>query len=476
MRDTAMETSPLDACDTGLPVSGRAAWTGEARQLLRLALPLAATQLSQMIILATDTVMLGHFSTDALAAAALGNTVFVLAWLIGSGPPMAVSAMIAHILGEDPGNVAGVRSVTRMGLWSVAILSVPLLVYLLATRMMLLGFGEDPMLAAGAARFMSTLCVGLPFALGFQVLRSFSTALSRPLAPMVVMGLMILFNALMDYALIFGHFGLPQLGLLGSGMASASSNVFGFCALLAIILTAPALKRYRILLRFWRPDSATLGELFRLGVPIGLTMVFEVMLFAGAALMMGRFGTATLAAHQIALTIPSLTFMVPLGIGMASTVRVGLAAGAGDRVAARRAGFIAIGMGAVFMTATAAVLLLFPRAIVTLWLADNPANAAAIALAVGFLHVAAGFQIADGIQGVASQALRGLKDARAPMWIAVASYWLVGFPLCLALGYGAGLKGIGIWLGLAFGLFVAAAALTWRFAWLSKIPRQQNQA
>jgi MATE family multidrug resistance protein len=465
----------IDLTSPGPRLPGRrhAVWT-EARQLLRLALPLVATQLSQMIILATDTVMLGHYGEDALAAAALGNTVFVLAWLTGSGPAFATAPMIAHILGDHPGNIAGVRHVVRMGLWATAILSVPLLAYLLLTRSILLGFGEDPMLAAGAARFMSTLCVGLPFAIGFQVLRNFSTALSRPLAPMVVMGLAILFNGLGDYALIFGHFGLPRLGLLGSGMASAASNIFAFTVLLAIILTAPALRRYRILRRLWRPDGAKLAEVFRLGIPIGLTMIFEVMLFAGAALIMGRFGTETLAAHQIALTIPSLTFMVPLGIGMAATVRVGLAMGANDRVAARRAGFVAIATGALFMTVTALLFILFPHAIVTLWLADIPANQTAIALAVSFLKVAAGFQIADGIQGVASQALRGLKDARAPMWIAIASYWLAGFPVCILLGYGLGLEGLGIWLGLAFGLFVAAASLSWRFIWLSKIVREHH--
>ena len=457
----------------GPPASGRApsnslaAWA-ELRQLLRLAVPLVATQLSQMVILATDTVMLGHFSTNALAAAALGNTVFVLAWLTGSGPAFAVAPMIAHILGDDPGNVVGVRHVARMGLWSAAILSLPLMAYLLFTQNILLGFGEDAGLAAGAARFMSTLCWGLPFAIGFMVLRNFSTALSRPLAPMIVMGVAVLFNAFGDYALIFGHFGFPRLGLLGSGMASAASNIFAFTALLAILLTAPGLRRYRILRRLWRPDWPKLAEVFRLGIPIGLTMIFEVMLFAGAALIMGHFGTATLAAHQIALTIPSLTFMVPLGIGMAATVRVGLTAGAGDKAAARRAGFVAIGAGGFFMSGTALLFILFPHAIVTLWLADVPANRDAIALAVSFLKVAAGFQIADGIQGVASQALRGLKDARAPMWIAVASYWLAGFPVCILLGYWAGLKGLGIWLGLAFGLFVAAASLTWRFAWLSR--------
>jgi MATE family multidrug resistance protein len=325
-------------------------------------------------------------------------------------------------------------------------------------------------LAEGAARFMSGLAFGLPFALAFQVLRSFSTALSRAVPPLAVMALAIAFNALGDYALIFGHFGLPRLGLLGAGLASASSNLFSFVAMLAVCLMMPALRRYRILHRLFQPHWKSFAELLRLGLPIGITMVFEVALFNGAALAMGTFGMASLAAHQIAITIPSLTFMVPLGIGLAATVRVGLAKGAGDAAAARRAGFTAILMGGIFMCATALLLLLCPRAIASIWLPDIPANADVMALAVTFLHVAAAFQLVDGIQVTAALSLRGLKDARGPMWLAGASYWLAGAPMSLFLGFGLGMKGLGIWLGLAFGLSVAAVSLTLRFFLLSKKP------
>jgi MATE family multidrug resistance protein len=287
---------------------------------------------------------------------------------------------------------------------------------------------------------------------------------------MIVMLLAILFNAAGDYALIFGHFGLPRLGLVGAGVASAASNFFSFAMMLAIVLATPGLKQYRILHRFRRPHWPILAELVRLGLPIGITMVFEVSLFNGATLAMGAFGLASIAAHQIAITIPSLTFMVPLGIGLAATVRVGLAAGAGDAKAARRAGFTALGLSGLFMCATAVLLLIFPRAIATLWLPDDPANAVVLALAVSFLHVAAAFQLADGLQVAAAMSLRGLKDTRMPMWLAGASYWLAGAPMCALLGFGFGLKGFGIWLGLAFGLFMAAGLLTTRFVLLSKRP------
>lgn len=476
-----------------IPARRHHAWRLEAAELLRLAVPLAATQLAQMVILATDTVMLGHYSKEALAAAAIGNTVYFLIWLLGSGVPMAVSPVIAHIQGRhgatdsqaerrrrprDPSKTKSgrehreIRIAVRMGFWSVAISSLPLLCVLVFTRPILIFFHQDGRLAADAAVFMSGLAWGLPFALGFQVLRSFSTALSRAVPPLLVMGAAILWNAGFDYALIFGHFGLPSLGLFGAGLASASSNIFSFAAMLALTLGIPALRRYRVLHRLLQPHRATLRDLVRLGLPIGITMVFEVALFNSAALAIGTFGLAPLAAHQIAITIPSLTFMIPLGIGLAATVRVGLAAGAGDRIAARRAGYTAIAMAIAFMCCTALVLLLWPRQIASLWLPDIPANADVLALAVSFLHVAAAFQVMDGIQVSASMSLRGLKDARGPMWLAGASYWLAGAPMCALLGFGLGWQGFGVWIGLAFGLAVAALTLSARFIWLSNKPLQ----
>ena len=458
-----------------IPAGRHHAWLLEARELLRLAVPMAATQLAQMVILATDTIMLGHFSNRALAAAALGNTIYFMCWLLGSGLPMAVSPVIAHVQGA---HIAGtkqrdqreVRIAVRMGLWSVALISLPLLAVLIFTRPILIALGQEPMLASDAATFMSGLAWGLPFAMAFQVLRSFSTALSRAVPPLVVMGAAVLWNAGFDYALIFGHFGFPKVGLYGAGLSSASSNIFSFVAMLAVCLAVPALKRYRILHRLWQWHRQSFAELFRLGLPIGITMVFEVALFNGAALAMGVIGLSSLAAHQIAITIPSLTFMIPLGIGLAATVRVGMAAGAGDAIATRRAGFTAIAMAALFMCCAALVLLLWPREIASLWLPDIPENADVLALAVSYLAVAAAFQLVDGIQVAASMSLRGLKDARGPMWLAGASYWLAGAPMCLILAFPLGLKGFGIWLGLAFGLLVAAVTLTTRFAILSKKP------
>ena len=466
----------LDPTNSGPLISSqtRGAWLLEARELLRLALPLAATQVAQMIILATDTLMLGHFSKAALAAAALGNTIFFCVWLFGSGPTFAVSSMVAHIRGRHIGSAKprdrrAIRAITRMAMWAVVLMSPPLLALLVFTRPLLILFGQEPALADGAQTYISALAFGLPFALGFSVLRNFATALDRPLPPLLVMALAILINAMGDYTLIFGHFGLPALGLLGAGMASGFSNFMSFVLMAAIVFSSRGLRDYRLLHRWRSPDWRKFRELFRLGLPISVTMLFEVALFNAATLAMGLFGVAPLAAHQVAITIPSLTFMVPLGIGMAATVRVGLAAGAGDMKEARRAGFTAMGIAALFMSGMSVLLLLIPRLIASLWLPDVPANADVLALAVTFLHVAAAFQIADGLQVTASLSLRGLKDAHAPMWIAGAAYWLIGGSASALLGFGLGLKGLGIWLGLALGLATAALFLTTRFVYLARI-------
>ena len=465
------EIADIDMADaaTRIETNGLAPWIAEARALMKLAGPMVATQLALMAIMTTDVVMLGRLSKEALAGAALGNTVFFFTWLIGMGPTAAISPMIAHILGANANDRAGVRAVTRMGLWSVAALSVPLMMILFCTKYILLTLGQQPELAEAASRFVRPLCVGLPFSLGFQALRNYSSALGKPNASLWVVAITILFNAFGDYALIFGHFGMPKLGLVGSGIATACSHTFCFLAMTAVVFVVPELRKYRIFRRFSRPDWSKFAELFRLGMPIGLTMIFEAMLFNSATLLMGTFGTASVAAHQIAINVPSITFMVPLGIAMAATVRVGLAAGAGDREGVRRAGYTAIMISAGFMSLCSLLIATFPRQIALLYFSsDLAANADAIALTVVFLHVAAAFQIVDGIQVTAALSLRGLKDARAPMWIAGASYWLAGFPLCIFLGIGLGLKGLGVWMGLAFALMVAAISMCWRFYHLSR--------
>ena len=433
-------------------------WRLEARALWSLAAPLAATQLAQMAVMTTDIVMLGRLSKEALAGSALGITVFYFMFLIGMGPATAVSPMIAHILGANCKDKKAISSVVRMGLWVVLAITLPLMGVLLFTKDILIAFGQTPALALAASHFVIPLSVGLPFALGFQVLRNFTTALHHAKAPLLVMVLTIGFNGLADYILIFGHFGVPRLGLFGSGIASACSYAFSFAAMAFVIFVTPKFRPYRLLSHFTSFDRNKFAELLKLGLPIGMTMIFEMALFNAAMLLMGTFGTESLAAHQIAINVASITFMVPLGLGLAATVRVGMMAGAQDRVGVRRAGYTALAMAVAFMSVCASFY----------FSASDPANAGVIGLTALFLQVAAAFQIFDGIQVTAALILRGLKDAQMPMWIAAGSYWLIGFPVCIVLSKRMGFAGLGVWIGLAFALFVAAASLSRRFYVLSR--------
>jgi MATE family multidrug resistance protein len=443
----------------------------EARALTALAGPLVLTQLAQMAIMTTDLLLLGRFSQVALAAAAIGGTIWYLGWLAGGGPASAVSPMIAQHIGARPRARGGVRAALRMGLWAVLLTSALMTPVLWSATPILLALGQDPQLARMAGRFVAMLSFGLPFSLGYMVLRNFATALGRPHAALWVAGATIAFNALAGWTLVFGHFGAPRLGIVGSGLATSCSQVFSFAAMVVVIRLDPRLSPYRMFRRFGRPAAAKLAEVFRLGLPIGMTMIFEAMLFNTMTLVMGAFGAASLAAHQIAINVSSITFMVPLGLGMASTVRVGLAAGSGELAGARRAGLVAFCLSTGFMLACGAVIATFSRQIAGLYLGGRaPGDLAVIALAASFLKVAAAFQIFDAIQVVGAMSLRGLKDARMPMILAGGAYWLIGAPACLILSLGLHLHGLGIWFGFGISLASAAGVMSVRF-WLMTTPR-----
>jgi MATE family multidrug resistance protein len=444
-------------------------WLDEARALVVLAWPLAVTQLSQMAVMTTDVIMLGRLGKGALASAAIGNTVFYFTWLIGIGPVSALAPMIAQAIGAGRNADAEVRRIVRMGLWSILLLAPPLMLILLFGKDILIAAHQEPTLATGAGKFVAMLAIGLPFSLTYQGLRNISTALGRPQAALWVMGATIVFNGCGDYALIFGHFGAPRLGLVGAGVSTSSSFIFSALAMAVVMGLTPSLRRRRFLRRFHRPDFDKLRETFRLGLPIGVTMLFEAMMFNVMTLVMGAFGASALAAHQVALNFASITFMVPLGVAMAATVRVGLAAGAEDWAGVRRAGYTAMGVACLFVSVCGLVMATCGRTIAGLYFSSGSAeDLAVIALAAMFLKVAGAFQVFDALQVVAALSLRGMKDARMPMVLAGASYWLAGAPVSFILAFGLHMGGLGIWLGLAFGLGVAAVSMVLRFRWLSR--------
>jgi MATE family multidrug resistance protein len=269
------------------------------------------------------------------------------------------------------------------------------------------------------------------------------------------------------YCLMFGTFGLPRLGLVGAGYGTVISSTFMFVSLALVIGLDRQLRRYRLFGRFWRPDWARYRSLWRIGVPIGLTLAFEVTIFNAAALIMGRIGANELAAHAIALQIASFCFMVPFGFGQAVTVRVGRAYGAQDLEGITQAGWTAFGLGVGFMGFTALLMLFAPHLLLGAFLdLGDPRNAPVVDFALSFLVLAAVFQLADGAQAVGAGMLRGLQDTRVPMIYAALGYWGIGLPLGVALAFGTTLRGIGIWIGLAAGLAVVAALMLWR--WLRR--------
>jgi MATE family multidrug resistance protein len=331
----------------------------------------------------------------------------------------------------------------------------------------LLAIGQEPRLAHNAGEYIRVLQWSLLPFLFFLVLRSFLAALERPGWALFMGLLAVPVNFGAAYALMVGSFGLPALGLVGVGLGTVISSTFMFVALAIVIVLDPKLRRYHVFGRFWRVDWPRYRTLWRIGVPIGLTLMFEVTIFNAAAMLMGRIGESELAAHAVALQIASFCFSVPLGIGQAVTVRVGRAYGAQDPQGVTRAGWTSFAFCTGFMVVTASLMMFAPHLLLGAFFdVNDPKNALVIDLARSFLVVAAIFQLVDGAQAVGAGMLRGLQDTRIPMIYAAFGYWGVGLPLGIILAFGTSLRGIGIWIGLASGLAVVASLMLWR--WLRR--------
>jgi MATE family multidrug resistance protein len=442
----------------------RTAWMAELRATLALGWPLILTNLAQNALMTSDVILMGWLGSDALAAGALGTNLYFAFLIFGIGLVSATSPLIAEELGRRRHSVREVRRTVRQGFWAAVTVAVPIWIVSWNGEWILLAMGQEPVLAQQAGDYMRALQWSLlPFLL-YLVLRSFLAALERPGWPLVIGLLAVPVNFGAAYALMLGKFGLPALGLIGAGLGTVISSTFMFVGLALVISLDRRLRRYHIFGRFWRTDWPRYRTLWRLGVPIGLTLAFEVTIFNAAALLMGRIGANELAAHAIALQIASFCFMVPFGLGQAVTVRVGRAYGAQDPQGVARAGWTAFALGMGFMVFTASLMLFSPHLLLRAFLdLGDPKNAPVIGFAVSFLVMAAIFQVADGAQAVGSGMLRGLQDTRVPMVYAALGYWGVGLPLGVALAFGTELRGIGIWIGLATGLAVVASLMLWRW-------------
>jgi len=443
-------------------MSDRMTYAGHARALMVLGLPLIGSHLAQMALHVTDTVMLGWYSVDALAAVVLGASSFFILFILGSGFAIAVMPMVAAALGR--GDEAQVRRDTRMGMWLSILFGLGVYPVFWWSGPILLALGQDPLIAGMAEDYMRIAGIGMIPALLVMVLKSYLSALER--AGVVLWATLagVAVNIAVNWALIFGNWGAPELGLRGAAIASVVTQLLTLAVLVGYAGLLPALRRFTLFARFWRPDWPAFVQVWQLGWPIGLTGLAEGGLFQASALMMGWIGTVELAAHGIAIEVAGLAFMVHLGLSNAATVRIGRAEGEGDAIGLRDGAVVAIAMSLVFGLAVVALFLTLPEQIISLFLDTEKPRAAEI-IAYGTLLLALGalFQIFDAMQCMALGLLRGVRDTAVPMWLAAFSYWIVGIPTSYLLAFPLGMGGAGLWLGLVVGLAVASVLLMVRF-------------
>lgn len=447
----------------------RNGWQTEFSATLRLAWPLILSNLTFALIQATDIVLMGWLGPHELAAAALGIN---LTWPLGFaafGLLTAASPMMATALGAKLRSVREVRRSFRQSIWLCLLATAPMWLLLWNAESVIIALGQEPALARDAAIFLKGyMWTMLPWLL-FQAMRNFLAAVERPGWVLGVSAAGIVVNAALGWALIFGKLGLPALGIFGGGLASSITWSLLALALLAVILGDRRFRRFHLFGYLWRPDWPRFWRMIRLGVPIGLAFAFEGTVFGAAAYLMGLIDSASLAAHAVALQIAALTFMIPWGLSQAATVRVGRSLGRGDPDGIARSGWTAWVLGVGFMASMAAIMWIFPRDLVGLFLDDTPENARVIALAVTFLAVAAAFQIFDGAQVVGAGMLRGLHDTRVPMLFALFGYWVIGIGIGAWLAFERGWGGVGIWVGLAIGLAIVAALMASRWVMRSRL-------
>lgn len=432
--------------------------------IFRLAGPLIAAQLAHVLMVFTDTLMMGKLGPAELAAGGLGAASYSFISIFCVGVLAAVGNLVA--IRHGAGDSAGVTRLAQNGLWLAGGLALASGLLLWNLGPLLQRFGQEPHNIEGAQQFLSTLVFALPGYLGFMALRGFPAAIGRPGPVMAISIGGALANFALNWALIHGWFGLPPLGLAGIGLVTAVVANAMTLLLFLHLLRHPAYAAYPLRQGLLQPRLTELKELLRLGLPIGGTYAVESGMFAFGTLCMGAIGSHALAAHQVAIMSVYVAFMVPVGISYATTFRIGQHYGAGRMREARRAGRLGIGVGGICMLGFALLFWLAPEWVVGMFLdRHDPAFAEIVSLAVGLLAVAAWFELFDGIQTIAMGAIRGLKDGKTTLLVGIGCYWLIGIPLAWALAFPLGWGAEGVWWGLAGGLACAAIGLTLGFEW-----------
>lgn len=448
--DSASEAHPAWSARIGM----------ETRALLVLGGPVIGAQLVQISMNFVDAVMAGRLSAEDLAAVSVGGSLWMPIFVLGMGILMSVSPTVAHSYGAGEEGVIGHQ--VRQGLWLSLLVAAGSFVLIRNCHWLFDWLGVDERIIPTAIGYLRAVSWGMPASCAFTALRGFSEAVSmtRPILFISVVGLVV--NIAGNYILMHGHLGAPRLGAVGCGVATALVMWIMLACLVLWIVCEPCYRRFNPFSRFEAPDLRALVTLTRLGAPIGVSLFMEGSLFAAVALLLGRFGPDVVAAHQIALNVASITFMVPLGIAIAVTVRVGQSMGRGDLGAAQRTGTVGAGLALSFMAIAALVIASVPQWIVRIYTPDADVQG----MAVRLLTMAAIFQVFDGLQVAGSGALRGLKDTTIPMGITFLAYWGLGLPIGYLMGITWNGGAQAIWTGLIVGLAVAALLLNMRFQWV----------
>ncbi len=436
----------------------------ELKASLKLGSPIILTNLAQIAILTTNLILIGQLGKTELAAGSLTASLYQACMIFSLGLVSATIPMLATSLGKDRHNKSAIQQILRHGFLTAFIICLPFWLLMWHAESLWLALGQNPDTAQIAIQYMHSIQWSLLPYLGYIVLRSFFAALEKPLWTLIVAIGGIVINGVLGSLLIFGQAGLPQLGLVGAGIATTITNVMMFAGMLLLVYKHPIFKQYQIFTAFFQWNLQQLYQMWKLGIPIAITFTLETLVFYAAVIMMGIIGDTSLAAHAIAMQISSVSYMIPLGFGQVATIRVGLAMGRAAPHDAVQAGWVSYGLGVGFMALAACVLWLYPEMLIQFFIDLNaPENRAVIITATQFLFLAALFQITDGAQAVAAGMLRGLYDTRTPMLLALLGYWVLGVPIGAFLAFVLGMEGQGIWIGFVAGLSIVAVLLTLRW-------------
>jgi MATE family multidrug resistance protein len=426
----------------------------ELRAMLRLAAPLVAAELGWMLMGVVDTMCVGRVSADAMGAVGLGSMVFYTIGIFAAGMLLGLDTLVSQSYGA--GDLEDCRHSLINGIWLGMFLILPVMAALEASLPVLASFGIDPAVMDVTRGYMRVLNLSaLPLLLFFGFRRYLqSVNIVRPI--MITLVTANLVNLAGNIILDFGNFGAPRLGAVGAGWATLFSRVYMAIALAFVIFKHDP----QLVHTSWAPDFRRIRRLFKLGLPAAMQIGLETGVFTTVTVLIGKIGATALAGHQIALATVSTTFMVPLGISSAASVRVGHAVGRGDPHGAARSGWTALVLGAIVMSIAAVTLITIPHWIARIFTPD----VAIIAAGASLLRVAAFFQLFDGLQVVATGALRGVGDTRTPMFCHFTGYWVIGLPVGVLLAFHYGLGAPGLWMGLSIGLILIGIVLVgfWR--------------